>query len=184
MSLKTWALSLALLSPVVMADSLNMDFKARILAETCTFAEINHNFDFGNQIHAQQILNKNVTTTHEINVTSCTAAPQSFQIYLTPVMGSVAATDVDNHAVLSTEENDKGFGILLQMVLTDGAGSASTLTPLPFSLDDALDFNKRSMSGGKIRLEATLVPLKDHNNGAAIRTGSFAAAATLNFFYY
>ncbi|KNC88528.1 fimbrial protein [Trabulsiella odontotermitis] len=185
MSLKTLALVLAMVaSPVVMAESLNMDFKARILAETCTFSEVSKNFDFGTAIFPQNILNKNVTATHEISVSSCTAAPQNIKFYLTPVMGSGTATDSENHTVLTTEQSDKGFGILVQMVLTEGSGTASSLTPLPFSIDDALDFSKRSMSGGKIRLDATLMPLKDRDYGAGIRIGSFAAAATLNIVYY
>ncbi|WHP33069.1 hypothetical protein QMG90_09260 [Trabulsiella odontotermitis] len=187
MSLRTWALSLALaglVSPVAMADSLNMDFKAKILAETCTFAATSQSFDFGSNIFPQNILNKNVTATHEISVSSCTAAPQNIKFYLTPVSGSNTATDVDNHTVLSTKESNAGFGILVQLVVTDGAGTASSLTPLPFSIDNALDFSKRNMSGGKIRLDATLMPLKDSNYGAALRTGAFTAAATLNIVYY
>jgi type 1 fimbria pilin len=160
---------------------LSMEFRAKITAETCTFAATSQTFPFGN-VYPQQILDKQKVVTADIAVSSCTATPVNVGFYLTPVSGTTLGSDANNNSVL--QPAGKNFGIQIEFGLVNPSGSPDMWGNLPYNATTPMRFVNAVMEGKKIRLVATLLPLKGKTLGSDFPAGSFTAAATLNINYF
>lgn len=162
------------------AASLKMEFKARLLAETCTFAATSKTFAFGN-VYPQEILQETKFVTQDIAVSSCTGSPQNMQFYLTPITGTSNSATTRNLLV----PPGKSYGIETTLSILNGSNQQQgNIIYLPFEPTSAVSITNQSMVGKKIRLTAGLVPVPGKTSGADFEVGAFSAVATLNIVYF
>ena len=162
------------------AASLNMEFRAKLVAETCTFAATSKTFAFGN-VYPQEILQETKSVIQDIAVSSCTGSPQNMQFYLTPVTGAGNSLTTRNILV----PPNKSYGIETTLSILNSANQQEgNIIFLPFDPVSAVSITNQSMVGKKIRLTAKLVPAPGSSSGADFEVGAFTATATLNIVYF
>ncbi|RBQ34281.1 hypothetical protein C2125_11035 [Rahnella aquatilis] len=162
------------------AASLNMEFKARLVAETCTFAATSKTFAFGN-VYPQEILQETKFVTQDIAVSSCTGSPQNMQFYLTPITGTGHYTS--DRSILVPMNKSYGIETTLSILNAANQQEGNSIF-LHFDPVSAVSITNQSMVGKKIRLTAGLVPVPGKTSGADFEVGAFSAVATLNIVYF